>query len=159
MKTPETSPALIRRPSRRTTEESHVSEVKPFDIVIYGGNGDLAIRKADAYERLLRPHRGGVCLCDGLVPCLRDRLPASGFREAFTDKGRMSGDTAAIPTQVVPARWTGLLGAAEALHVVAVFVPVIALTFLIATGTLVGMLWGATAPRYRESPSSVLARC
>ncbi|SEO66462.1 glucokinase [Aquisalimonas asiatica] len=60
--------------------------------------------------------RGGVYLGGGIVPRLLDRLPGSGFRAAFTDKGRMSDYTAGIPTLVVTAEWTGLLGAAEALH-------------------------------------------
>lgn len=60
--------------------------------------------------------RGGVYLCGGIVPRLLHRLPGSGFREAFTNKGRMSGYAAGIPTLAVTAEWTGLLGAAEALY-------------------------------------------
>ncbi|MDI5985984.1 glucokinase [Halomonas sp. M4R5S39] len=60
--------------------------------------------------------RGGVYLCGGILPRLLDWLPLSRFREAFTDKGRMSAYTAAVPVRVVTAPWTGLLGAAEALH-------------------------------------------
>ncbi|WP_148253044.1 glucokinase [Aidingimonas lacisalsi] len=60
--------------------------------------------------------RGGVYLCGGILPRLLDWLPTSRFRDAFADKGRMSAYNAAIPTWVVTAPWTGLLGAAEALH-------------------------------------------
>ncbi|GGX86892.1 glucokinase [Litchfieldella qijiaojingensis] len=60
--------------------------------------------------------RGGVYLCGGILPRLLNWLPKSRFREAFTDKGRMSAYNADIPTWVVTAPWTGLLGAAEALH-------------------------------------------
>ncbi|GHC18294.1 glucokinase [Aidingimonas halophila] len=60
--------------------------------------------------------RGGVYLCGGILPRLLDWLPTSRFRAAFADKGRMSAYNAAIPTWVVTAPWTGLLGAAEALH-------------------------------------------
>lgn len=60
--------------------------------------------------------RGGVYLCGGVLPRLLDWLPASDFRTAFTNKGRMHAYTAAIPTWVVTAPWTGLLGAAEALR-------------------------------------------
>ncbi|WP_046079249.1 glucokinase [Halomonas sp. HG01] len=60
--------------------------------------------------------RGGVYLCGGILPRLLDWLPQSRFREAFADKGRMNGYNADIPVQVVTAPWTGLLGAAEALH-------------------------------------------
>ncbi|WP_197053272.1 glucokinase [Litchfieldella xinjiangensis] len=60
--------------------------------------------------------RGGVYLCGGILPRLLDWLPKSRFREAFADKGRMSAYNADIPIWVVTAPWTGLLGAAEALH-------------------------------------------
>ncbi|WP_110685398.1 glucokinase [Salinicola aestuarinus] len=59
---------------------------------------------------------GGVYLCGGIVPRLTDWLPRSDFRRAFADKGRLSAYNAGIPTWVVTAPWTGLLGAAEALH-------------------------------------------
>jgi len=60
--------------------------------------------------------RGGVTLCGGILPRLREWLPASRFREAFAAKGRMGTYTAAIPVHLVIAPWTGLLGAAEALY-------------------------------------------
>lgn len=59
---------------------------------------------------------GGVYLCGGIVPRLLEWLPRSDFRRAFADKGRLSAYNAGIPTWVVTAPWTGLLGAAEALH-------------------------------------------
>ncbi|MCO7231304.1 MULTISPECIES: glucokinase [unclassified Cobetia] len=60
--------------------------------------------------------RGGVYLCGGVLPRNLDLLMRSDFRHAFTDKNRLSRYNAAIPTWVVTAPWTGLLGAAEALH-------------------------------------------
>ncbi|WP_458525364.1 glucokinase [Onishia taeanensis] len=60
--------------------------------------------------------RGGVYLCGGILPRLLDWLPDSRLRDAFADKGRMSAYNADIPIWVVTAPWTGLLGAAEALH-------------------------------------------
>ncbi|USZ50721.1 glucokinase [Halomonas sp. DN3] len=60
--------------------------------------------------------RGGVYLCGGIVPRLIDWLPHSGFLSAFCNKGRMRPYNEAISIQVVTAPWTGLLGAAEALH-------------------------------------------
>lgn len=59
---------------------------------------------------------GGVYLCGGIAPRLVEWLPRSDFRRAFADKGRLSAYNAGIPTWVVTAPWTGLLGAAEALH-------------------------------------------
>lgn len=60
--------------------------------------------------------RGGVYLVGGILPRLLDILDDSDFRIAFADKGRMGGYTAGIATWVVTAKWTGLLGAAEALY-------------------------------------------
>ncbi|GEN23366.1 glucokinase [Halomonas cupida] len=60
--------------------------------------------------------RGGVYLCGGIVPRLIDWLPHSGFLSAFCAKGRMRPYNEAISVHVVKAPWTGLLGAAEALH-------------------------------------------
>ncbi|GAB2803027.1 glucokinase [Halomonas shantousis] len=60
--------------------------------------------------------RGGVYLCGGILPRMLEWLPRSRFREAFADKGRMGAFNTGIPTWVVTAAWTGLLGAAEALH-------------------------------------------
>ena len=60
--------------------------------------------------------RGGVYLCGGIMPRLIDWVPRSRFGEAFADKGRMNAYNADIPVRVVTAPWTGLLGAAEALH-------------------------------------------
>jgi glucokinase len=65
---------------------------------------------------LIMGARGGVYLCGGILPRLLEWLPQSRFREGFTAKGRMGAYTGAIPVQVVTAPWTGLLGAAEALH-------------------------------------------
>ncbi|RKR04324.1 glucokinase [Kushneria sinocarnis] len=60
--------------------------------------------------------RGGVYLCGGILPKNLDFLQDSDFRRAFTNKGRMEHYNATIATWVVTAEWTGLLGAAEALH-------------------------------------------
>tara|TARA_R110002049_G_scaffold45754_1_gene133130 strand:+ start:6147 stop:7115 length:969 start_codon:yes stop_codon:yes gene_type:complete len=60
--------------------------------------------------------RGGVYLCGGILPRLLDWLPKSELRAAFVNKGRMGAYNADIPIWVVTAPWTGLLGAAEALH-------------------------------------------
>ncbi|RBI67328.1 glucokinase [Vreelandella sulfidaeris] len=60
--------------------------------------------------------RGGVYLCGGILPRLLDWLPKSELRAAFSNKGRMGTYNNDIPIWVVTAPWTGLLGAAEALH-------------------------------------------
>lgn len=60
--------------------------------------------------------RGGVYLCGGILPRLLEWLPKSELRSAFVNKGRMGAYNADIPIWVVTAPWTGLLGAAEALH-------------------------------------------
>ncbi|MBP5980342.1 MAG: glucokinase [Halomonas sp.] len=60
--------------------------------------------------------RGGVYLCGGIIPRLMDWLPKSELCSAFINKGRMGAYNIDIPIWVVTAPWTGLLGAAEALH-------------------------------------------
>ncbi|WP_447556017.1 glucokinase [Vreelandella sp. EE22] len=60
--------------------------------------------------------RGGVYLCGGILPRLLDWLPRSEFTASFCNKGRMQAYNADIPVWVVTHPWTGLLGAAEALH-------------------------------------------
>ena len=60
--------------------------------------------------------RGGVYLCGGILPRILDLVVKSDYRQAFENKGRMGAYTREIATWVVTAEWTGLLGAAEALH-------------------------------------------
>ncbi len=49
-------------------------------------------------------------------PRLLDWLPKCELRASFVNKGRMGGYNADIPVWIVTHPWTGLLGAAEALH-------------------------------------------
>ncbi|MCW4149598.1 glucokinase [Halomonas sp. 18H] len=99
----------------------------PAEVTAAAGSGDPVAR--DTLLRFLKilgdvsgdaaltmGARGGVYLCGGILPRLLDWLPDSRFLEAFHDKGRMRDYTASLPVQVVTAPWTGLLGAAEALH-------------------------------------------
>ncbi|TVM06133.1 MAG: glucokinase [Halomonas sp.] len=65
---------------------------------------------------LIMGARGGVYLCGGILPRLLDWLPRSELRQGFVNKGRMGAYNADIPVSVVTHPWTGLLGAAEALH-------------------------------------------
>ncbi|RUR32933.1 glucokinase [Vreelandella andesensis] len=60
--------------------------------------------------------RGGVYLCGGILPRLLEWLPKSELRDSFVNKGRMGAYNADIPVWIVTHPWTGLLGAAEALH-------------------------------------------
>lgn len=60
--------------------------------------------------------RGGVYLCGGILPRILELASKSDYRHAFENKGRMGTFTSEIATWVVTAQWTGLLGAAEALH-------------------------------------------
>ena len=78
-----------------------------FLKILGGVSGDAALTMGA---------RGGVYLCGGIVPRLIDWLPHSGFLNAFCAKGRMRPYNEAIAVRVVTAPWTGLLGAAEALH-------------------------------------------
>ncbi len=59
--------------------------------------------------------RGGVYLAGGIAPRIIEALETRGFREAFEDKGRLSGILRANPIHVVLAPDAGLKGAALAL--------------------------------------------
>lgn len=59
--------------------------------------------------------RGGVYVGGGIVPKLGDFFAHSSFRARFEAKGRRSGYLAAIPTYVILAEHSALIGAAQAL--------------------------------------------
>jgi glucokinase len=59
--------------------------------------------------------RGGVYIAGGIVPRLGDRFAASGFRERFAGKGRLSDYLAAVPTYVITHPLPAFLGCAAAL--------------------------------------------
>ncbi|ABM04119.1 glucokinase [Psychromonas ingrahamii 37] len=54
---------------------------------------------------------GGVYIAGGLVPRFLEFFKASGFREAFADKGRFKEHLEAIPVYVITHSQPGLLGA------------------------------------------------
>lgn len=54
---------------------------------------------------------GGVYIAGGLVPRFLDFFKASGFREAFTDKGRFKEYLKEIPVYIITHEQPGLLGA------------------------------------------------
>ena len=57
---------------------------------------------------------GGVYVCGGIIPRFLDFFLESDFRLKFEEKGRMKRYMEAIPVYVVTEKYTGLLGAAEA---------------------------------------------
>lgn len=59
--------------------------------------------------------RGGVYLCGGIIPRIRDYFLTSPFRSRFDSKGRFSDYLAAIPVYAVLSPHPGLDGAAAAL--------------------------------------------
>lgn len=56
--------------------------------------------------------QGGVYIAGGIVPRFIDFLKASGFRQRFEEKGRLSAITKQAPTYVITESQPGLLGAA-----------------------------------------------
>lgn len=59
--------------------------------------------------------RGGVYLCGGILPRIRDFLVASDFRRGFENKGRFMAYMQAVPVWLCLAENPGLLGSAAAL--------------------------------------------
>lgn len=60
--------------------------------------------------------RGGVFVSGGIAPRMADRLAASGFRERFEDKGRLSDYVRDIPTFLVLHPYAAMVGAARELE-------------------------------------------
>lgn len=60
--------------------------------------------------------RGGVYIGGGIAPRIAEALSAPAFRQAFEEKGRLSGFLAPIPIYVIPAEFATLKGAAAALR-------------------------------------------
>jgi glucokinase len=60
--------------------------------------------------------RGGVYLCGGILPRMRDFLLSSAFREGFEAKGRFVDYMAQVPVWLCIAEYPGLLGAAAGLE-------------------------------------------
>ncbi len=59
--------------------------------------------------------RGGVFLCGGIPPRIKDFLVKSGFTQAMAEKGRFSSYLSQVPVWLCDAPYPGLLGAAAAL--------------------------------------------
>lgn len=59
--------------------------------------------------------RGGVYLCGGILPRMRDFLLSSAFREGFEAKGRFVDYMGQVPVWLCTAEYPGLLGAAAGL--------------------------------------------
>lgn len=101
------TPACVSEAARSEEDPVARQAVLRFCKILGDATGDAALTLGA---------RGGVYLCGGILPRILDTLRISDFRKAFADKGRMSPYNADIATWVVTAKWTGLLGAAEALH-------------------------------------------
>ncbi|MEM0928278.1 MAG: glucokinase [Pseudomonadota bacterium] len=59
--------------------------------------------------------RGGVVLCGGILPKIKDLFLESRFNELFTDKGRMSDYVGAVPVRLIINESAALYGAAAAM--------------------------------------------
>lgn len=64
---------------------------------------------------LAQGSRGGVYLCGGILPRIKEFLLASGFRKEMCNKGRLSQYLEQTPVWLCDAEYPGLLGAAAAL--------------------------------------------
>lgn len=108
----EGAPAVFESPAE-VTEAALAGEALPRKVVLCFCHilghavGDIALTLGA---------RGGIYLVGGILPRILPLLDESDFREALADKGRMGEYTKEIASWVVTAKWTGLLGSAEALY-------------------------------------------
>ena len=61
----------------------------------------------------------GVYLAGGVIQRYGRQLQGSGFRRAFEDKGRLSGQLARTPSALIIHAQPGLLGASEMARAIA----------------------------------------
>ncbi len=98
-----TQPAEVVAAARRG--ETEAQQALSRFVTIYGRvAGDLALTFGT---------RAGVYISGGIAPKILDWLERPAFREAFEDKGRLSGFVRSVPTFVVTHPAPGLLGAAR----------------------------------------------
>lgn len=100
-----TQPAEVVAAARRG--ENEAQQALSRFVTIYGRvAGDLALTFGA---------RAGVYISGGIAPKILDWLDTPAFREAFEDKGRLSGFVRSVPTFVVTHPDPGLPGAARRL--------------------------------------------
>ncbi|MFC6673023.1 glucokinase [Marinobacterium aestuariivivens] len=99
---------------------------EPAEITTAGLAGDALARETlSRFCRILGEQagdavltigaRGGVYLCGGILPRIRDFFLASAFREGFEAKGRFVDYLRSVPVWLCTADYPGLLGAAAGL--------------------------------------------
>ena len=104
----------------------HGAPVKPAEVVAAARRGkneaqQALSRFATIYGRvagdlaLTFGARGGVYISGGIAPKILDWLDTPAFREAFENKGRLSGFVRSVPTFVATHPDPGILGAARRL--------------------------------------------
>lgn len=100
---------------------------KPAEVVAQAVSGEDAVA-VETLERffehlgafcgdmtLAYGARGGVYLCGGILPRMVSALQASGFKQAFLDKGRFAEFVSDVPVKLCVDSHPGLKGAALAL--------------------------------------------
>jgi glucokinase len=96
--------AVIADTALRGECELCVAALDLFASLLGSESGNLALRSLA---------RGGVYLCGGIAPKIRQKLVDGKFMEAFIDKGRMKEFLESIPVSIVLNEQTALLGAAN----------------------------------------------
>lgn len=100
------TPAEITKAALNKQDHLAYKTIMRFCKILGNVTGDIALTLGA---------KGGVYLCGGILPRIKNILDNSDFRISFYNKGRMSFYNKEISTWLVKSKWIGLLGAADAL--------------------------------------------
>lgn len=100
------SPAEVSMAAVGGSDHTAVEALSRFCRILGGVAGDNVLTLGA---------RGGVYLCGGILPKVRDFFIQSDFRNAFDEKGRFDDYMQKVPVWLCTAENPGLLGAAAAL--------------------------------------------
>ena len=100
-------PADVSRAALEGSSPLAVEAVSLYCAMLGTVAGDLALTMGA---------RGGIYIAGGIVPKLGDLFLASGFRERFERKGRLSGYLRPIPTFVITHPIPAFIGLAALLE-------------------------------------------
>ncbi|MEH6442356.1 MAG: glucokinase [Oceanospirillaceae bacterium] len=102
------TPAEITHAAKEHLCDLAVLAINTFCEILGAVTGDMVLAQGA---------RGGVYLCGGILPRIKEILLSSEFTTAMCDKGRFQQYLADVPVWLCDAQYPGLLGAAGALQI------------------------------------------